>query len=508
MPFAFEDFVLDTDRRELRRNAQPVAVEPQVFDLIAFLAANHHRVVSRDEVLAAVWHGRIVSESTITTRINAARRALGDSGEAQRLIRTIHGRGFRFLGNPVQEAAPQHTQSQHEEPAIALLPFDNLSGDPQLGAFAAGITEDLIATLSKVSASSLIVGNATGNFNGNRPDIRHVARVLGVRYLLAGSVRGSQKRLRVTARLVDGKAGNCVWSDRYDCLVEDILAQQDDIVRKVLIQVCAKLQAGDNAHTESQGTRNLNAWLLFRQSIEEWFKFERASNLHARELLERAHAEDPEWPSPLGGLSATYREAAIRGWGGSRESNLVQATEIAEKAIAIGPEDATAHTHLANIRMQTGRIEEGIRLGEKAVDLAPNDYLVLGALAYNLPRAGENTRALAYFTCSRRACPVPFGPDRANEAFVLHLAGQRERAIEVLNECVAGSAIADTHVRLAAAYFESDRQEEAREEIAHVLARVPDATIGEYTRNLPFRSQQQLDRYQDLLRGAGLPNQF
>ena len=508
MPFAFEDFVLNSDRRELRRNAEPIAIEPQVFDLIAFLVANHHRVVSRDEALAAVWHGRIVSESTIATRINAARRALGDSGEAQRLIRTIHGRGFRFVGNPVRKAASQNTQSVREEPTVALLPFDDLSGDPQLGAFAAGITEDLIATLSKVLASALIVGNAAGDFNDNSPSIRHMAGAPGARYVLAGSVRGSGERLRVTARLVDATASNCVWSERYDCLVEDIFAQQDDIVRKVLIHICAKLKSGDNALIESQGTRNLNAWLLFRQAVEEWFKFERASNFRARELLKKAHEEDPEWPSPLAGLSATYREAAIRHWGGSPESNLVQATELGEKAVAIGPEDATAHTHLANIRMQTGRIEEGIRLGEKAVDLAPNDFCVLGDLAYNLPRAGEKTRALAYFTRSRSACPVPFEPVMANEAFVLHLAGQSERAIEVLNECVACSGIADTHVRLAAAYFEGGRQDEAREEIAHVLARVPDATIGEYTQNLPFPDQAQTDWYQDLLRGAGLPERF
>lgn len=504
--FAFEHFALDTDRRELRRDGASVAVQPQVFDLIAFLIANRHKVVSRDNVLEAVWHGRIVSESTLATRINAARRALGDSGDAQRLIRTIRGRGLRFVGNLVAYPTHQDRRSAPDRPAIAVLSFENLSDDPQLDSHAAGITENLIAALSKVPALSVIARNSTEGFKGDGRNERHAAGALGARYVLTGSVQGSGQRLRVTARLIDGTAGNCVWSDRYDDPVEDIFAQQDDIVRRALIEVCAKLTSGDHAHVDGRGTRNLNAWLLYGQAFEEWYRFERVANFRARELLQKAHEVDPKWPSPLACLSATYREAAIRGWGGSPESNLTQAAALAEKAVMIGPDDATAHIHLGDILTEMGRIDEGVAISEKAVELAPSDFYALGAFGYILARVGEETRALAMFAHSRKALPVPFGPVLANEAFVLHLVGHRERAIESLNESIDRSDIADAHVRLAAAYFESDRPEEARAEIAHVLAREPDATIGEYTKNLPFPDQRRLDWYQDLLRGAGLPD--
>jgi TolB-like protein len=508
MRCAFEEFVLDTDRRELRRDGLLVAVEPQVFDLIAFLVVNRHRVVSRDDVLEAVWHGRIVSESTLTTRINAARRALGDSGHAQRLIRTIHGRGFRFVGNLIADPMHRERRRLPGTSTIAVLPFDNVSDDPELDSLAAGITEDLTDALSKVPALSVFASNSAAEFRGSRPEVRQVAGALRVRYLLAGSVQGSGQRLRVIARLIDGAEGRCVWSDRYDHRVEDIFAQQDDITRKVLIEVCAKLTSGDHAHVVGRGTRNLNAWLLYGQAFEEVQRYDRVANFLARELFQRAHKADPRWSSPLAGLSSTYLEAAIRGWGGSLEGNLEAATELAEKAVALGPDDATANVQLAKARVQMGRIEEGIRIFEKAVELAPGDWLPLAAFAHMLPRVGEDTRALSLFARSREARPVPSGAPLANEAFVLHSIGHREQAIEALHESIDLCDIADAHVRLAAACFESDRPEEARAEIAHVLAREPDATIGEYTRNLPFRSRQQLDRYQDLLRGAGLPDQF
>ncbi len=507
MPCAFEHFVLDTDRRELRRDGVPVAVEPQVFDLIVFLIANRHRVVSRDDVLEAIWHGRIVSESTLTTRINAARRAVGDNGEAQRLIRTIYGRGFRFVGDVLGPPIPENRRLTPNMPAVAVLPLDNLSCDPELDFCAAGITEDLIAALSRVPTLSVIAGNPTDSVKGSGLDAREVASWPGVRYVLTGSVQGSAQRRRVTAKLFDRIAGNCVWSNRYDYAAEDILAQQDDIVRKTLIEVCAKLTSGDHAHVDG-GTCNLDAWLLYGQAFEEWCRFERVANFRARALFQRAHETDPRWPSPLAGLSATYREAAIRGWGGSSESNLETAKALAEMAVAVGSDNATAHVHLANIRMQMGRIEEGVTIFERAVELAPGDYFPLTAFAHALPRVGEEMRALSLFARSKKTSPVPLGVNLANEAFVLHLAGHREQAINALNEFIDLCDIADARVRLAAAYFESDRTEEARSAIAYVLTRQPDATIGEYTRNLPFPGRQQLGWYEDLLRGAGLPDQF
>lgn len=508
MRFVFDDFALDTDRRELRRGGVPIAVQPQVFDLITFLVANRDKVVSRNDLLEAVWHNRIVSESTLATRINAVRRALGDSGGTQRLVRTVHGRGFRFVGEVIEPPTHRDRRLASDGPNIAVLPLANLSADPALDSWAAGITENLIAALSNVPTLSVIAGNATNALERNRFDAHAVAGSFGVRYLLTGSIQGSERCLRVTVKLVDGAAGKCVWSDRYDCPFDDIFTRQDDIVRRVLMEICAKLTSGEHAHISGRGTHKLDAWLLHGQALEEWYRFECAANFRARSMYQRAHDADPKWSGPLAGLSATYREAAIRGWGGSLESNLEAAMELAKKAVALGPDDSTAHVHLANVRAQMGQIEEAVVIFEKAIELEPSDYFPLGAFAHFLPMVGEEMRALALFARSRNARPVPTGADLANEAFVLHLAGHRERAIEVLIESIGLSDIVDAHVRLAALYFECDRPQEARAEVTHVLTREPDATMGEYIGNLSFRDRQQRDRYKDLLRGAGLPDQF
>src|SRR5262249_11155123 len=185
--------------------------------------------------------------------------------------------------------------------------------------------------------------------------------------------------------------------------------------------------------------------------------------------------------------------------------NLALATEIGKKAVALGPDDATALTKLGYTVISAGRIDEGLKLLQRTVEIAPGDHLALGCFAYKLARAGENARALAYFARSRRARIVAWGPVMANEGFVLHLAGRREQAVGVLKECADSYDTVDVRVRLAAAHFEAGRTEEAREEIAGILAHQPDATIEEYTGNLPFPNPQRMAWYQDLLRGAGLP---
>ena len=218
MRFRFENMILDAGRRELLRDGTLVAVEPQVFDLLLYLVENRNRVVSKDDVLNVVWRGRIVSESTLTTRINAARKALGDSGAVQRLIRTLPRKGFRFVGGvqddstltarePVQ-ATPAPALALPDRPSIVVLPFHNLSGDPEQDYFADGIVEDLITALSRFKSLFVIARNSSFTYKGKAVDIRQVGRELGVRYVLEGSVRKSANRLRIGGQLIDASTGS------------------------------------------------------------------------------------------------------------------------------------------------------------------------------------------------------------------------------------------------------------------------------------------------------------
>ena len=199
MQFTFGDFVLDAQRRELSRGAQVVAVGPQVFDLLLHLVRHRDRVVGKDELLEAVWRGRIVSESTISSHINAARKAIGDSGDDQSLLRTVARKGFRFVGEvkerehvpdePREPTAALPAPELPQRPSIAVLPFHNLSGDPEQEYFADGVVEDIIAALSRMRWLFVIARNSSFAYKGRVVDMKDVGRALGVRYVLEGSVR-------------------------------------------------------------------------------------------------------------------------------------------------------------------------------------------------------------------------------------------------------------------------------------------------------------------------------
>jgi TolB-like protein len=220
----FEDYSLDTERRELRRGDALVAVEPKVFDLLVLLVANRERVVSRDDLIAHVWDGRIVSEAALARCINGARSAIGDSGEAQRLIKTLQRKGVRFVGEareepmtaatPVSPAGgvrPAPALALPDRPSIAVLPLDNISGDKDQEYFSNGISEDIITELSRFSELFVIARNSSFQYKNKVVDVRQVGRELGVRYVLQGSIRRDGDRVRISAQLADAVTGAQRW---------------------------------------------------------------------------------------------------------------------------------------------------------------------------------------------------------------------------------------------------------------------------------------------------------
>ena len=235
MRYLFENCALDTDRRELRRGAELVAIPPQVFDLLNYLIRNREHVISKDDLIEAIWKGRIVSETAITTRLNAARIAIGDTGNEQRLIKTLPRKGFRFVGTVREAEGPRAaTAADHpeeptkpaltlpEKPSIAVLPFTNLSSDPEQEYFVDGIAEDVLTTLSKIQNLMVIARNSSFVFKGHVRDVREIGRLLGARYVLEGSVRKAGNRVRLTAQLVDAKDGSHLWADHFDGGLEDV----------------------------------------------------------------------------------------------------------------------------------------------------------------------------------------------------------------------------------------------------------------------------------------------
>ena len=253
MQFSFNGYSLDTDRRELWRGSESIAVEPQVFDILAYLVQHRDRVVTKNDLLEAVWGGRIVSGSALTTRINAARRALGDTGEAQRLIRTLPRKGVRFIAEVKEQVAfldfatLQRATEFSEKPAIVVLPFQNLSDDPELEYFADGLVEEIITALSRIRWLFVIARNLTFTYKGQAIDVKRAGREIGLRYVLEGSVRKGGNRLRITAQLIDAATGTHLWANRVDGSLDEALEVQEGMASGVAGAIEAMPGAGEHA---------------------------------------------------------------------------------------------------------------------------------------------------------------------------------------------------------------------------------------------------------------------
>jgi TolB-like protein len=278
MIYNFENYSLDANRQELRCGANLVSIEPQVFDLLQYLICHRDRVVTKDDLIAHVWNGRLVSESTLSSRITAVRHAIGDSGVDQRFIRTVARKGIRFVGDIREIMDPSAADNSlkkfgstpfclPDKPSIAVLPFINMSGDAEQEYFSDGITEDIITALSRLRWFFVIARNSTFAYKGLATDVRQVGRDLGVRYTLEGSVRKSGQRVRITAQLMDAMAGNHIWAERYDRELGDIFALQDEITTSVTAAIEPKLVAAEGIRAASRSIDDLDAWDLVARAL-------------------------------------------------------------------------------------------------------------------------------------------------------------------------------------------------------------------------------------------------
>ena len=328
MEFLFSDHRLDTDRRELRRGSEAIAVEPQVFDLLIYLVENRDRVVSKDDLLASIWGGRIVSDSTLTSRINAARKAVGDSGNAQKLIRTIARKGFRFVGevrmadaDPAEAGTADRAAEPSrpalplpDRPAIAVLPFTNMTDDPAQDYFSDGISEDIITALSKLRWFFVIARNSSFVYKGKAVHLKQIAAELGVGYVVEGSVRKVGERVRITAQLNDVATGSHIWAERYDRELADVFAVQDEITEAIVAAIEPQLYAAENFRARRKPPDSMDAWDLVMRALSHYWRVTRQDNVVAQALLEKATTIDPNYGQAFGVLATSHTFSAHMGW--------------------------------------------------------------------------------------------------------------------------------------------------------------------------------------------------
>ena len=353
MRYLFEEYAFDTDRRELHRGADVVSVAPQVFDLLDYLIRNRERVVSKDDLINAIWNGRIVSDAALTTRLNAARTAIGDSGEEQRLIKTLPRKGFRFVG-PVREAQrpasaavtdnpaepPKPALTLPDKPSIAVLPFINMSGDPEQEYFADGIVEDIITALSRFKALFVIARNSSFTYKGRAVDVKQVGRELGVRYVLEGSVRKAANRLRITGQLVDTTTGVHLWADRFDGALGDIFDLQDQVTESVVGAIAPAVEKAEVERAKRKPTESLDAYTVYLRGVAKHYQASKPeANAEALSLLNSAIQLDPNFASAYSRAAFCYVIAKGQGWISITASEMAEVTRLAQRAVELGRDD-------------------------------------------------------------------------------------------------------------------------------------------------------------------------
>ena len=432
LKYRFADFEIDLGQQELRRLGAAVHIEPQVFDLIVHLVRNHDRIVSKDELIEKIWNGRIISEAALSSRINGARRALGDSGNDQAFIRTLHKRGFRFVGDvqavnalevdaeavrlvPGEAAAPAEapvsvsvsaevrhlddivSESVKAEavtrPSIAVLPFGNMSDDPENDYFSYGLTEDIIRLLARNRWLSVISRHSTVAFQGRTVDAREIGEQLGVRYVMVGSVRKSRDTVRITAELVRAADSKQLWSDKYDLQLEYIFDIQEEMARQIAATIEPELSKVEQQLASRKAPESLDAWDCYQRGLWNLWRFTTPGFDSAESYFQRAIAADPNFARGHGALSYVNIQRAFIDEPKDRAARLETALRQGRHAVALDELDCFCHCALGRALCLTHQNDEALATLDVSLDLNPSFAQAHFAQGFNMLWHGREVEA-------------------------------------------------------------------------------------------------------------------
>jgi len=431
LKYQFSEFEIDLNQQELRRLGEAIHIEPQVFDLIVHLVRNHERIVSKDELIETIWNGRIISEAALSSRINGARRALGDNGNDQALIRTLHKRGFRFVGD-VQaidagapttdtEAAPLAPDRPNDPPgsvsvssevsrlddvvsesvkaeaitrsSIAVIPFGNMSDDPENDYFSYGLTEDIIRLLARNRWLSVISRHSTIAFQGRVVDAREIGELLGVRYVMVGSVRKNRDAVRITAELVRAADGKQLWADKYDLQLEYIFDIQEEMARQIAATIEPELSKVEQQLAARKAPENLDAWDCYQRGLWNLWRFTSPGFDSAEAYFQRAIDADPNFARGHGALSYVNLQRAFIDDPRDRAARLETALRQGRHAVALDELDCFCHCAFGRVLCVTHQNEEALATLDVSLDLNPSFAQAYFAQGFNMLWHGRELEA-------------------------------------------------------------------------------------------------------------------
>lgn len=548
--FWLGDWHVQPDQGQLSRGGQSLQIEPKAMEVLVYLVKHQGEVVSRNELEQCVWHGALIGYDAITSTVIKLRKALCDSARDPCYIKTVPKRGYLLL-SPVRLAVENGASditgtitrlfskklwrvvtailllvmsslliliglrdtsglSVVINPApnsIAVLPFENLSGDPKQDYFVDGMTDDLITELAKDPQLFVISRYSTFLYKHDSADFREVAKRLNARYLLRGSVWRDGTSVRVDAQLIDGVSGSHLWADRYQGVLDKVFKLQDTIINNVLLSLRLELHKDAQSNHLHKETTNPAAYDYFLHGRHHFNRYaSKEENAKARDLYWKAIELDREFAMAYAMLAWTYAFDAMNGWSEMRKASLDRAFELAMTAITLDEELPVAYFVIGLVYRERGEYLNASGEAKKAIRLEPsyaNAYVLLGTLQY---RTGALEEGLTQIKMAMRLNPHhPYNyPFHLGQAY--YMLGQFPDAIQAFEQGLASNPSSERlHVWLAAAYLRAGRADDARWEAEQVLTLNPTFLLDRIEGTLPFDNLMDHERFLNNLRTAGLP---
>jgi TolB-like protein len=510
-PLTFGRFRLEP-RGGLMSGARVVRLTPKALALLAFIAERPGEVITKEELFGAVWPETTVGDAALVTCIQELRKALRDDARKPRYIETLHRRGYRFIAKPAAPAPAQAAPNDApalplpDRPSIAVLPFANMSDDPDQEHFADGISDDLITGLARIRWLFVIARNSSFVYKNRAVDVKEVSRALGVRYVLEGSVRRAGNRLRINAQLIDATSGGHHWAERYDREVGDVFAVQDEITRSVAGAIEPHLLAAEGVRALARSPEHLGAWELVARAQTQFWRMTRADYDAAIGPLEQAVATYPDYAPARGMLGLRLAFASHMGWV-AREEGLPAAREHALRAIALDELDPLGHMALGYWAEMERRTEESIAACRQAVALNPNSAAAHTHLSHIFAFAGQHREGIAHGEEAIRLSPLD--PEMAfflgGIAIANYMAGRFDDSARYAMEALRHRPGFQGALRQrAAALGAAGRIEEAHNALALARRNHPELSIGWIRANVPYQTPELMEFYLDGMRKAGL----
>ena len=510
----FGRFRLDLRHRKLSSDGAPIELKSKALDILCALASAHGKVVTKDDLMAQVWPGLVVEENNIQVHISALRKALDEERGAPTHLLTAPGRGYRLAG--VQPSAPAilteaglaGTRTLPDRPSIVVLPFQNMSSDPEQEYFVDGMVEDIIVGLSRIKWLFVIARNSSFIYKGRAIDVKQVGHDLGIRYVLEGSVRKSGNRVRITAQLIEAQTGMHLWTERYDGLLDDIFAVQDEIAMSVIGAIEPGLQKIEIERVKRKRPESLDAYDLVLQALPFIYNMMPDGSAPAIPLLEKALKLEPDYAAAYAALAWCFHVRFSRG--GLHEENRQASIRHARAAVSGASDDATTLAIAGFvIWFDEHDVTTAFDLFDRALALSNSNVVALCTSAVALAWMGKTEVAIERAQRALRLSPF----DSLNYLSYQALAGANfhakrfEEALAAARRAVESNpSFSVPYAYLAAALVRLGKGEEAKLAAQRVLALDPTFTIRRFSITVGIIPSV-FAAFADAWRESGLPDE-